>query len=138
MDVDHLCGPQPASILCPSVQPLTGPFVDAGQVPAWWGRIAEDPRIDRRMRSDLGTRRDRLMRGLGLSVRRFARRPGRGAAVALVAARALGSLLFGIAPSDPLVLVAAVAGGLAAAVGAALPPAVRSSLVDPGVALNTE
>ena len=61
-----------------------------------------------------------------------------GAAVALVAGRALGSLLFGVAPSDPLVLVAAVAGGLAAAVGAALPPAVRASMVDPGVALNTE
>ena len=61
-----------------------------------------------------------------------------GAAVAVVASRVLESLLFGVAPGDPMILIGAVAGGLAVAAGAALAPALRASLIDPAVALKTE
>ncbi len=61
-----------------------------------------------------------------------------GAAVAVVASRVLESLLFGVAPGDPMILIGAVAGGLAVAAGAALAPALRASLIDPAVALRTE
>ena len=61
-----------------------------------------------------------------------------GAAVAVFASRALESLLFGIAPGDPVIVVAAVAGALAVSAGAALTPALRASRIDPAVALKTE
>ena len=61
-----------------------------------------------------------------------------GAALAVVAGRVLESLLFGVAPGDPVIVVAAVAGGLAVSAGAALTPALRASRIDPAVALKTE
>ena len=60
-----------------------------------------------------------------------------GAAVAGVAGRVLESLLFGVAPGDPMIVLGAVAGGLATAAGAALAPALRASLIDPALALET-
>ena len=61
-----------------------------------------------------------------------------GAALAVVASRVLESLLFGVAPGDPVIVVAAVAGGLAVSAGAALTPAIRASRIDPAAALKTE
>ena len=61
-----------------------------------------------------------------------------GAALAVVASRVLESLLFGVAPGDPVIVVAAVVGGLAVSAGAALAPALRASRIDPAVALKTE
>ena len=61
-----------------------------------------------------------------------------GAAVAVVASRALESLLFGVAPGEPMIVAAAVAGGLVVSAGAALAPALRASRINPAVALKTE
>jgi ABC-type antimicrobial peptide transport system permease subunit len=61
-----------------------------------------------------------------------------GVAVALGAARAVGSLLYGISPHDPLAYTAAAAGLSVAATAAAWVPALRAARVDPVVALRSE
>jgi predicted permease len=61
-----------------------------------------------------------------------------GIAVALGAARAVGSLLYGISPHDPLAYVAAAFALLIASVLAAWVPALRAARVDPVVALRNE
>jgi putative ABC transport system permease protein len=61
-----------------------------------------------------------------------------GAAGALLVARALASLLFGVRPTDPVVLAGAAAVLLAVAALASVVPAWRATRVDPMVALRSE
>jgi predicted permease len=61
---------------------------------------------------------------------------GIGVALALAAARLIGSLLFGIAPSDPLAIGAALALLISVALAAAYLPARRASRLDPTQALR--
>ena len=61
-----------------------------------------------------------------------------GIAVALGAARAVASLLYGISPHDPLAYAAAAFALLIASVLAAWVPALRAARVDPVVALRSE
>jgi hypothetical protein len=61
-----------------------------------------------------------------------------GVAASLVAARALGSFLFGVGPTDPWSLAAALALLLCAGVGAAIVPAARAGRVDPLRSLRAE
>ena len=61
-----------------------------------------------------------------------------GTAGALAAARLISSLLFGVAPRDPLSFVLAVWGMLAVALAAAAIPARRASRVEPAIALRYE
>jgi ABC-type antimicrobial peptide transport system permease subunit len=61
-----------------------------------------------------------------------------GAALAPVAARAAGTLLFGLEPTDAVTFAAAVAILAAANAAAGYVPARRASRVDPLVALRTE
>ncbi len=61
-----------------------------------------------------------------------------GLPLAIAGARLLRSLLFGLAPSDPLALVLAVMGTCAVALVASLIPARRATKIDPLVALRYE
>lgn len=61
-----------------------------------------------------------------------------GWAASLVAGRLIGSLLYGVKPSDPLVTAAVLSLFLAAAILAAYLPARRAASVDPMQALRTE
>jgi putative ABC transport system permease protein len=61
-----------------------------------------------------------------------------GIAGALAAVRLVASLLFGVAPRDPLSFVLAAAAMLAVALLAAVVPARRASRVEPLVALRYE
>ena len=57
---------------------------------------------------------------------------------ALWTSRLLGSLLYGVAPTDPGTLVVVVAASLVLALSAGLAPALRASLVDPAISLRSE
>src|SRR5262249_40433039 len=61
-----------------------------------------------------------------------------GLAVSLAAGRVIESMLYGIKPHDPLATVCAVLLLSAAALLAALVPALRASRVDPALALREE
>jgi len=61
-----------------------------------------------------------------------------GVAVALGFGRALGGLLFGVTPRDPVSLVAVVSILTAAALAASYVPARRAARVDPIIALRTD
>ena len=61
-----------------------------------------------------------------------------GLPLSITGARLLRSLLFGLAPSDPLALVLAVMGTCAVALAASLIPARRATKIDPLVALRYE
>jgi ABC-type antimicrobial peptide transport system permease subunit len=61
-----------------------------------------------------------------------------GVAGALVSARFIEGLLFGVGPSDPLALAAALLVLAAVAAIATLLPARRAARVDPAVALRAE
>ena len=61
-----------------------------------------------------------------------------GLAAALALTRLIASLLFGVAPRDPVSLVLATAAMLAVALGAAAIPARRASRVEPLTALRYE
>jgi putative ABC transport system permease protein len=61
-----------------------------------------------------------------------------GFGLALVAAPAIRSLLYGLRPTDPLTLAAAAAGVIAFALLASLLPALRAAQLDPMVALHRE
>lgn len=61
-----------------------------------------------------------------------------GVAIALVAARLLASVLYGVSPHDPMAFIAAVTVLLAASVAACLVPARRATRVDPVAALRAE
>jgi len=61
-----------------------------------------------------------------------------GLVAALVATRALQGMLFGVEPTDPVVLVGLAAGVLAISVLAALSPAVQAGRVDPAEALRAD
>ena len=74
-------------------------------------------------------RRSLLLAGVGVAV---------GLATALGAARLASSLLYGIAPHDPVSYAAAAGVLLLAAVAAGLIPALRAARVDPMTALRSE
>jgi ABC-type antimicrobial peptide transport system permease subunit len=74
-------------------------------------------------------RRSLLLAALGVAA---------GIALALGAARLASSLLFGIAPHDPVSYVAAAAVLLLAAIAAGSIPALRAARVDPVTALRSE
>jgi ABC-type antimicrobial peptide transport system permease subunit len=61
-----------------------------------------------------------------------------GILLALAAGRLIASLLYGVAPSDPVVMLVVATVLVAIAVIAALSPAWRAARVDPVVALRTE
>jgi predicted permease len=61
-----------------------------------------------------------------------------GAALSIAAGRAIGSLLFGLKPTDPTTWISALAGVALIAVMAAAVPAWRASRIDPMVALRQE
>jgi predicted permease len=61
-----------------------------------------------------------------------------GVAVAYPAARAMGALLFGVRPEDPLTIAGAAALCLVTAVAGCLRPAMQAARVDPLSALRTE
>lgn len=61
---------------------------------------------------------------------------GVGFALALLLARALRGLLYGVGPADPLSLLAGAGLLLAAVLAAALIPARRSAAIDPAEALR--
>jgi putative ABC transport system permease protein len=63
---------------------------------------------------------------------------GIGVALALAASRSIGSLLFGIAPSDPLAIGSALAVLIGVALAASYLPARRASQLDPTQALRFE
>lgn len=74
-------------------------------------------------------RRSLLLAGLGVAA---------GLAIALAASRLVGSLLYGIAPHDPVSYAVGAAVLLLAAVAAGLLPAMRAARVDPVTALRSE
>jgi len=74
-------------------------------------------------------RRSLLLAGLGIAA---------GIAIALGAARLASSLLYGIAPHDPVSYAAAAIVLLVAAVAAGWIPALRAARVDPVTALRSE
>lgn len=74
-------------------------------------------------------RRSLLLAGIGVAV---------GLAIALGAARLVSSMLYGIAPHDPVSYAAAAGVLLLAAVAAGLIPALRAARVDPVTALRSE
>ena len=74
-------------------------------------------------------RRSVLLAGLGVAA---------GLAIALAASRLASSLLYGIAPHDPVSYAAGAAVLLLAAVAAGLLPALRAARVDPVTALRSE
>jgi predicted permease len=61
-----------------------------------------------------------------------------GLAIAIAAGRLIGSMLYSIRPGDPLAIATAVVLLSAAALGAALIPALRVARVDPALALREE
>jgi predicted permease len=61
-----------------------------------------------------------------------------GLAIAIAAGRLIGSMLFGVRPHDPLAIIGAVILLSAAALGAALIPALRVARADPALALREE
>jgi predicted permease len=61
-----------------------------------------------------------------------------GIGIVIVGGRVLASLLYGVAPTDPVVIGAAVAVLLVSAVVAAVLPALRATRVDPMIALREE
>jgi predicted permease len=67
--------------------------------------------------------------GIGLAV---------GTALSLVASRGAGTLLFGLAPNDPITLITGAVGLAIVALAASFIPALRASKVDPMVALRQE
>jgi ABC-type antimicrobial peptide transport system permease subunit len=75
-----------------------------------------------------------LGRGLGMAALGI----GLGLAGALALTRLLVSQLFGVSPTDPAVLAAAVATLAAVSAVACLIPALRATRVDPAIALRSE
>jgi predicted permease len=61
-----------------------------------------------------------------------------GVALALLASRGVGSLLYGLSPSDPLMLAVAASVLLGAGLAAAAAPAKRAAAIDPAVTLRSE
>jgi predicted permease len=61
-----------------------------------------------------------------------------GAALALLASRSVGSLLYGLSPNDPLTLAIAASVLLIAGLAAAAVPAKRAAGIDPAVTLRSE
>ena len=61
-----------------------------------------------------------------------------GTVMSIAASRGATTLLFGLTPSDPLILFAAAAGLAMVALAASFLPALRASRVDPMVALRQE
>jgi ABC-type antimicrobial peptide transport system permease subunit len=91
------------------------------------------------VRIALGARiRDVLRQVMGEGVRIVAIGIALGIALALTAGRLVSSLLYGVEPSDPAVLLLVTASLLLVAMLAALLPAWRAARVDPVTALREE
>lgn len=91
------------------------------------------------IRVALGARQSQVRRlVLGQSAWLFVGGAGAGIALTLVLGRFVRSLLFGVAPTDPVTLLAATALVLATAFGAAAIPAWRAARVDPMDAIRVE
>ncbi len=58
--------------------------------------------------------------------------------LAYLAARGMGSLLFGVQPGDPVIYVAAGVLALAMTIGGSFRPAMRAASVDPAITIRTE
>jgi ABC-type antimicrobial peptide transport system permease subunit len=91
------------------------------------------------IRLALGAERSRVV---GMIVREAAVLLGAGAAIgiglSIVSGRAVASLLYGLQPTDPATLVAAVAGLALVCLVASWLPAYRASIVAPTVVLREE
>jgi ABC-type lipoprotein release transport system permease subunit len=61
-----------------------------------------------------------------------------GLAAAFAATRLLGSLLYGVSPFEPAIVIAVAAGLALLALGAALGPARRAAALDPATTLRAE
>jgi len=91
------------------------------------------------IRMALGAERGRVLRMVMAEVAIMATLGvGLGLAAAFYLTRKVQSQLFGLSPSDPLTLVAAMAFLLAVALSAGFGPARRATAIDPNIALRTE
>jgi ABC-type antimicrobial peptide transport system permease subunit len=75
---------------------------------------------------------------LGQGARLGAAGAATGIAAALALTRLMRSLLFGVSPTDPVILSAVAVAIMAAALAAAFVPARRASSVDPMIVLRSE
>jgi predicted permease len=91
------------------------------------------------VRAALGARLGDIVRqGIGEGLRAVALGVLAGIGLALLAGRMVASLLYGVAPSDPVAIAVVAVGLLAAALVAAGIPAVRAGRVNPVTALREE
>jgi predicted lysophospholipase L1 biosynthesis ABC-type transport system permease subunit len=91
------------------------------------------------VRIALGANRPQVLRmvvGTGMGLVVFGLLLGTGAALALT--RLIGTLLYGVTPSDPLTYVAATLTLATAALIACLMPALRAARIDPAITLRNE
>jgi ABC-type lipoprotein release transport system permease subunit len=87
----------------------------------------------------LGADRERIMRLLvGSGLRPVLAGTAAGLVAAVMVARLLQGLLYGVDALDPATFAIVVVGLLAVAVAAASVPAIRATRVDPSVALRSE
>jgi len=84
------------------------------------------------------SRRSAMTSVLGMALRHVVLGLVAGEALAVVAGRAMESLLYGVTPRDPRIYIGAGAVVLATALVATLLPALRAASVDPAEALRTE
>jgi ABC-type antimicrobial peptide transport system permease subunit len=91
------------------------------------------------IRMSLGADRERIMRLLvGSGLRPVLAGTAAGLVAAVMVARLLQGLLYGVDALDPATFAIVVVGLLAVAVAAASVPAIRATRVDPSVALRSE
>ena len=91
------------------------------------------------IRMALGAKRSDVLRlVMGQIVAVLTIGAGIGVALALAASRLIGSLLFGVSPSDPLAMASALAVLIGVALAASYLPARRASRLDPTQALRYE
>jgi ABC-type antimicrobial peptide transport system permease subunit len=91
------------------------------------------------IRMSLGADRERIMRLLvGSGLRPVFAGTAAGVVAAVMVARLLQGLLYGVDALDPATFATVIVGLLATAVAAAAVPAIRATRVDPSVALRSE
>jgi len=118
---------------------LVGALLAATGVFALMSYSVEQRRREIGIRMALGAEPARLIRSIVRDGARIALvGVAAGLIAALLAARAIAAFLFGVAPSDPITLVTASLALFFVSMVACLIPAIRSSRVDPLIALRTE